>query len=234
MAKKQQEKEVIELNETLNKSEAFFLKYKKAILIALAAIVILVVGAILYKNYVAVPHEQEASTALAKGQEYLNNEQFDKALKGDGAGFAGFIKIAEDFSGTDAGNLANLYTGLCYANQEKPDWKKAMEYVEKFKTGNDMIISPASQMALGDIYANNEMIDKAVESFQKAAKMADDQATDNTNNSISPVALKKAAILLESQGKKAEALEIYKDIKKKYVNSGAFQDIDKYIERASR
>lgn len=145
----------------------------------------------------------------------------------------GLINVANDFSSTDAGNLANLYIGLCYAHQQKPDWKKALEYVEKFDTNDDMEISPASQMALGDIYANNDQLDKAVECFKNAAQMADKQAEENTNLSIAPLALKKAGIILESQNKKVEALEIYKDIKKKYVNSAAFQDIDKYIERAS-
>ena len=96
-----------------------------------------------------------------------------------------------------------------------------------------MIISPASQMALGDIYANNDMLDKAVESFRKAAKMANSKAEDNINLSIAPLALKKAGVILESQGKKAEALEIYKDIKATYLNSPISQEIDKYIERAS-
>ena len=63
--------------------------------------------------------------------------------------------------------------------------------------------------------------------------MADAQADENTNLSIAPLALRKAGIILESEGKKAEASEIYKEIKKKYVNSPIFQDIDKYIERAS-
>lgn len=233
MAKKTEQQGAVELSETLNKSEAFFLKYKKPILIAVAAIIVIVLGCILVKNYVLEPREQEASTVLAKGQEYFNAQQYDKALKGDGAGFTGLINVANDFSSTDAGNLANLYIGLCYAHQQKPDWKKALEYVEKFDTNNDMEISPASQMALGDIYANNDQLDKAVECFKNAAQMADKQAEENTNLSIAPLALKKAGIILESQNKKAEALEIYKDIKKKYVNSAAFQDIDKYIERAS-
>ena len=43
------------------------------------------------------------------------------------------------------------------------------------------MISPASQMALGDIYANNNQNDKAVECFKKAAKMANSEAADNTN-----------------------------------------------------
>ncbi len=224
---------VNEANETLNKTEAFFLKYKKAIIISVVAVFVIVAGAILYKNYVADPQEQEASTALAKGQEYMSQEQFDKALKGDGAGYAGFLKIASDNGNTEAGNLANLYAGLCYANMQKPDWKAALEYVSKFSTSSDMIISPASQMALGDIYANNDMLDKAVESFKKAAKMANSKAEDNINLSIAPLALKKAGVILESQGKKAEALEIYKDIKATYLNSPISQEIDKYIERAS-
>ena len=87
-------------------------------------------------------------------------------------------------------------------------------------------------MALGDIYANNNQNDKAIEAFKKAADMANAQAFDKTSNSIAPMALKKAGILLESQGKKQEALAIYKDIKKTYLNSPAYQDIDKYIERA--
>ena len=224
---------VNEANETLNKTEAFFLKYKKAIIISVVAVFVIVAGAILYKNYVADPQEQEASTALAKGQEYMSQEQFDKALKGDGAGYAGFLKIASDNGNTEAGNLANLYAGLCYANMQKPDRKAALEYVSKFSTSSDMIISPASQMALGDIYANNDMLDKAVESFRKAAKMANSKAEDNINLSIAPLALKKAGVILESQGKKAEALEIYKDIKATYLNSPISQEIDKYIERAS-
>ena len=233
MAKKTEQQVPQEITESLNQSEAFFLKHKKTIIIAVAAIVLLIVGGMLAKQYIIEPKEQEASTVLAKGQELMNQEQYEKALNGDGAGFKGLLAVASDYSSTDAGNLANLYIGLCYAHQAKPDWKKALEYVEKFSTKSDMLISPASQMALGDIYANNDQLDKAVDSFKKAAKMANSKAEDDTNVSIAPLALKKAAIILESQNKKAEALEIYKDIKAKYLNSPAYQDIDKYIERVS-
>ena len=161
-----------------------------------------------------------------RGQTLFNSQQYDQAL-------AGFQKVQSDYSSTDAGNLANLYVALCYAHQAKPNWAKALENAEKFSTSDDEMISPASQMALGDIYANNNQNDKAVECFKKAAKMANSEAADNTNLTIAPLALRKAGVLLESEGKKVEALEIYKDIKKTYVNSPIYQDIDKYIERAS-
>ena len=213
-------------DDTLNKSEVAFLKYKKPILIAVVAIIVAVAGFFLYKNYISGPREAEASTEVAKSQTLFNNQQYDQAL-------AGFQKVQSDYSNTDAGNLANLYVALCYAHQAKPNWTKALENAEKFSTSDDEMISPASQMALGDIYANNNQNDKAVEYFKKAAKMANAEAADNTNLSIAPLALRKAGILLESEGKKADALVIYKDIKKTYVNSPVYQDIDKYIERAS-
>ena len=212
--------------DALIQSEVAFLKYKKPIIIAVIAIVVVVAGFFLYKNFVSAPREDEASTELAKSQTLFNGQQYDQAL-------AGFQKIQSDYSGTDAGNLANLYVALCYAHQAKPNWAKALENAEKFSTSDDEMISPASQMALGDIYANNNQNDKAVECFKKAAKMADSEAAENVNLSIAPLALRKAGVLLESEGKKAEALEIYKNIKKTYVNSPLYQDIDKYIERAS-
>ncbi len=217
----------------LVKTEAFFFKYKKAIIIAAVAIVVIVAGAILYSNLIAGPREQKASTALGKGQEYFNNEMFDKALNGDGAGYAGFTRIADDYSGTDAANLANLYAGLCYANLGK--WQDAVKYLDNFDTEDDQMVSPAAVAALGDAYANVNEPDKAVSAFKKAADMADSKADGDANNSLSPTFMLKAGIILESQNKKDEALKIYQDIKKKYQNSALVQssEIDKYIERAS-
>lgn len=231
MANKKEQKGSVDVNETLNNSEAFFMKYKKVIIYGVIAIMVIIAGFFLYKEYVSKPRESEASTILAKGQEYFNMEQFDKALNGDGTGFAGFKAVATDYSGTEAGNLANLYAGLCYANLEK--WNEAIESLESFSGSDDMMISPAAKAALGNAYAHVNQLDKAVECLKEAAKMADSKADENANNSLSPRFLIQAGEILESQGKKNEALQIYQDIKKKYLNSPIRQEIDKYIERVS-
>lgn len=225
--------QVLEATENINNREAFFMKYKKAILIAVAAIIVVIAGVFLYISQISGPREEKASTALSKGQTYFNNEMFEQAVNGDGAGFVGFAKLADEYSGTKAGNLANLYAGLCYANLGK--WSEAQKSLDAFSTEGDQMISPASQAALGDAYAHLNQLDKAVDAFKKAADMADSKAEDDTNNSLSPIFLIKAGEVLESQGKKDEALKIYQDIKKKYVNSMLVQsaEIDKYIERAS-
>lgn len=226
--------DALNVEDQLSKSEAFFNKNKKTILIAVAAAVVVIAGFFLYKAYVSGPREEKASTALAKGQEYFNNEMFDKALNGDGAGYAGFVKVADDFSGTDAANLANLYAGLCYANLNK--WQEAVNSLEAYSASSDAMVSPAAQAALGNAYAHLNQLDKAVDALKKAAKMADAKAEDDTNNSLSPTFLLQAAEILESQGNKADALKIYQNIKKNYINSALVQsqEIDKYIERASR
>ena len=219
--------------EVLNQSEAFLNKNKKTILCVLCALIVIIAGSMLFKAYYSGPREDKASTALAKGQEYFNNEMFDKALNGDGAGYEGFVKITSDFSGTDAANLANLYACLSYANLDK--WNEAVKYLDAYSPSNDAMVSPAAVAALGNAYAHLNDLDKAVSNLKKAASMADGEAIDGVNYSISPIFLLQAAQILESQNKTDEALKIYQDIKKKYVNSTLVQsqDIDKYIERAS-
>ena len=64
---------------------------------------------------------RKAQAALFKGQEYFEADAFEEALNGDSIGYVGFIKIADQYSGTDAANLAKAYAGLCYAHLGKFD-----------------------------------------------------------------------------------------------------------------
>lgn len=217
--------------QSLNTQEEFFLKYRKQILIAVAAIVIAVCGYVTYTSFFAGPREEKASTALAKAQEAFGQGDYQKALNGDKAQ-EGFLAVADNYGGTDAANLAELYAGLCYANLGK--WAEAVKYLDDFSSQGDAMISPAAMAALGNALAHTGDIDKAISTLKKAAAMADAESEEGVNNSLSPTFLVQAARLLESQGKKDEALAIYKDVKEKYINSVAAQDIDKYIERVNK
>ena len=212
------------MEETLNQSEAFFLKYKKAIIGVVIALVVIIAGVVLYKTYVSGPKEIKASTAIAKGQEYFAANNFEMALNGDSASFKGFAKLADEYSSTAAGNLANLYAGLCYAKLDK--WEDAVKYLEKYDGADDQMISPAAEGALGNAYAHLNQLDNAVSHLKKAAEKAD-------NNSLSPTFLIQAGEILESQGKNDEVLKLYQTVKEKYFNSMASQTIDAYIERVS-
>ena len=209
----------------LNNQETIFLKYKKAIIAAVVAVIVIIAGSIAFSTFYWGPR------ALAKAQELFANEQFEKALNGD-KGAEGFLAVASNYGGTDAANLANLYAGLCYANLGK--WQDAVKYLDDFSAQDDAMISPAALAALGNAYAHTNQIDKAISALKDAASKADSEAEDGVNNSIAPTALIQAARLLESQNKQDEALKIYQKVKEKYVNSAASMDIDKYIERLSK
>ena len=208
----------------MNQSEAFFLKYKKAIITVVVALIVIIVGAVLYKTYIAEPREQQASTAIAKGQQYFEMGLFKQALEGDSAGYKGFAKLADEYSTTAAGNLSNLYAGLCNAQLGK--WEDAVKFLEAYDLSEDAMVSPAALGALGNAYAHLNQLDKAVETLKKAADKAD-------NNSLSPTFLIQAGQILESQGKNDEALKLYQTVKEKYFNSMQYQTIDQYIERVS-
>ena len=125
------------MEQSLNQSEAFFLKYKKAIIAAVVALIVIVAGIVLYKTYVSGPREVKASTAIAKGQEYFQAANYEMALNGDSVNFKGFAKLADEYSSTAAGNLANLYAGLCYAKLDK--WEDAVKYLEKYDAADDQM-----------------------------------------------------------------------------------------------
>lgn len=210
--------------EAVTKTEAFFEKYQKQILYGICAIVVIAAAWIGYVQFLQKPKIQKSNEALAKCENYFNADNYDKALNGDGQGCIGFLQVAKEYGSTKAGNLAHLYAGICYAQTEK--WEEAKAELEKFSPKDDAIISPASLGLLGNVYANLGQNDKAIEYFLKAAKKAD-------NNSLSPNYLIQAGQLYEAQGKPQKALDCYREVKTKYLNSMAYQEIDKYIERLS-
>ena len=203
-------------------SEAFLIKYKNAIIGGVVAVIIIVAGFIMYKNLYAEPREEKAQAALFKGQEYFEQDAYEQALNGDSIGFVGFLKVADDFSGTKAANLAKAYAGICYAQLGK--YEEAVKMLDSFN-GKDQMVAPAILGAAGNCYAQLGQLDKAASTLMSAADKAD-------NNTLSPIFLMQAGEILVKQGKYDDAVDAYNKIKDKYFQSYQAMDIDKYIEQA--
>ena len=223
MAEQKNIQDPLNVDEALMTSEAFLFKYKNVLIGVIVGIVVVVCAVFAYKHFISAPKELKAQEALFKGQQYFSNDDFETALNGDSINYAGFLKIADEFSSTDAGNLANAYAGICYAHLGK--YQEAAKCLDSFKA-NDLIVAPALLGTLGNCYAELGQYDKAAATLLKAA--------DKANSTIlSPKYLIQAGQILEKQGKGAEAVDAYKQVKTKYANSMEAMDIDKYIERAS-
>ena len=143
MANKKTQHDSLNAEQASSTSEAFIDKYKKTIAYTLVAAVVLVAGIILYHNFVAVPKEARANELIFKGQDYFAENNYEKALNGDGQGYPGFIQIADEYGSTKAGNLcggraaARHGRGRLYARQacDQGTGHPRMEPAEKAGSG---------------------------------------------------------------------------------------------------
>ena len=170
MTNKKTQHDSLNVEQTLISSEAFIDKYKKPIMYVFIAIVVLVGGYFLYRSFVSEPREAKANELMFKGQQYFASDNYEKALNGDGQGFPGFLKIANDYGSTKAGNLAQLYAGFVM-----PNWvnirKLFTARLEDFRENcGDVMVSPAAIGALGNCYAELDQLDKATSTLLEAAK----------------------------------------------------------------
>lgn len=222
MAEQKNQNEHLNVEDALTQSEAFLIKYKNAIIGGVVAVIIIVAGFIMYKNLYAEPREEKAQAALFKGQDYFEQDAFEQALNGDSIGYTGFLKVADEYSGTKAANLAKAYAGICYAQLGK--YEEAVKMLDSFN-GKDQMVAPAILGAAGNCYAQLGQLDKAASTLLSAADKAD-------NNTLSPIFLIQAGEILVKQGKYDDAVNAYTKIKDKYFQSYQAMDIDKYIEQA--
>ena len=145
---KQANNQTLDVNETLAKSEAFINKYKKQIITAIVAVVVVVGGSLAYVYGYSKPREDKAQELLGVVmQKYVMAQDFEKALKGEGKTL-GLIAIADQYGSTDAGNVAKYEAGLCFYQTGKT--KDAIKYLADFDTKGDATVSAQALFALAN------------------------------------------------------------------------------------
>jgi tetratricopeptide (TPR) repeat protein len=220
--KKQDNKEneqVVEIVEGIHKIEDFFKKYKNILTYTLGGLALIIVIYVGYKELVSKPFKQEALERMIIPQNNFEKDSFRLALEGSSLEL-GFAAIADEYSSTPSGNLANFYAGVCYL--KLGEYEQAIDCFDKFKSG-DEILAPRALANIGNCYVELGDLENAVKYFERAARLKD--------NLASPSYLMKATAVYEKLGQYPEALKLYEEIKYKYPESSEANSIDKYIER---
>lgn len=189
---------------------------KKAIYVAFAGIILVAAVTFGYLYLFRNPR-------LNKAMEAYNKVELT-AMGNDSIAAAGYQKVADEFGGTDGGNLAALSAAESFYNAGK--YSEAAKYLKKFKT-SDEVAGANADILLGDCYVNMKKYDDAIDAFKKAVKDA------NGNPQIAPRALLKQAVVFDEQKKYDKALECYETIKTDFpeFQLGNGISIDSYIER---
>ncbi len=215
------------LDEGASRTEEWVAKNQKFILSIIAVIAVITAGYLLYGKFVVEPKEEEAATEMFQAQQYFSeataspvaaDSLFNLALNG-GEGKLGFVKIIQNYSGTNAANLAQYYAGISYLRTKK--YKEAIASLEQFST-EDELLSTVALGSIGDAFAEIEQNDKALEFYKKAIETS-------TNDVLKPVYLLKAGQVALTLKNKKEALEYFTKISEEYSDSNEARNIDGFI-----
>lgn len=214
------------LDETASKTEDWVAKNQKIIIGLVAGIAIATIGYLAYQKFVENPKQDEAASEM-----FVAQQNFEKATNGVASdslyklalngseGKFGFIKIADEYSGTDAGNLANYYAGIASLNIGKYD--DAIKYLGEFKS-KEAIVGALAIGAIGDAYSQKNQQKEALEYYVKAAE-------SNKNDFTTPRFLLKAGKTALALGQKEDALKYLTDIKDNYDTTPEAATVDVLI-----
>jgi tetratricopeptide (TPR) repeat protein len=214
------------LDETASKTEDWVARNQKVIIGLVAGVALFTVGYLAYQKFIATPKQDEAANEM-----FVAQQNFQKATDGVASdslykltlngseGKFGFLKIADEYSGTDAGNLANYYAGIAYLNTGK--YAEAIEYLGKFKS-EDIVLGALAKGAIGDAYSQKNQPKEALENYVKAAET-------NKNDFTTPRFLLKAGKTALALGNKEDALKYFTDIKENFDATPEAASIDVLI-----
>ena len=223
MAKKtnKTEDQFAQVEEALTKTEQYIEDNQKNLIRIVGVIVGAIALVIGFQNLYIEPLEKEAQIDMYMAELYFQKDSFNLALNGDGQ-YLGFIDVADEYSWTKVGELANYYAGLCYLHLDK--YESAIEYLEDFSS-DDIVLSTLALGCIGDAYMELGDTDNALNSYEDAAYNSDNEFTK-------PIYMLKQAMIHEQNGDYDDALALYNNIKLNYKTSREASGIESYISRA--
>ncbi len=219
------------LDEGASRTEAFVARNQNYILGVIGVIAVGVLGYLAYVQFVEKPKETNAANEMYYPQQYFDQALTNTAAKDslynlalNGAeGKYGFLDIIDEYSGTQAANLAHYSAGMSYLNLQK--YQEAISQLEKFSS-DDAILGAMAKGGLGDAFMQLGQPEDALGYYEKAIAHSD-------NDYTAPKFLQKAGITALELGQNDKALQYFRRIKEDYPDSAEARNINAFIGMAS-
>jgi tetratricopeptide (TPR) repeat protein len=223
MAEVKQVRRNTESDTVVDRARDFWSRYGRIITISSVAIILVGGGWLAYKYLVQAPKEKKAAEAIWKAQTYFEQDSLKLALSGDRQ-FPGMEKIADQYSGTKSGNLADFYAGALAL--KSGDNNKAVKHLKDFETDADQVQARAYKL-LADAYANLGKNADALSNYKKAAREFEEDEQGSAEY------LFLAAYFADRvMNDKKEAVELYKEVLKKYPRTQFRNEALRYLAQA--
>ena len=185
---------------------------------ALVLVVALVVAYVFYQQ----AQEAEAQEALATPIRLYEAESYREALDGlDGQ--MGLLAVADEYGGTDAGNLARFYAAD--ALYHLGEYDQALEYFQAFDK-DDPYLGASALAGEAAVYENQEDFARAGRLYEEAAERFESELT-------TPRYLLSAGRAYEQAGDYAAAEAAYEALQEDFPDAPAAQNVDAYLARVA-
>src|SRR5690554_3618209 len=161
--KDQSEEVIVDVQEVYSKTETFINENKNTLSTVVAVIAVIIGGYFAYNNFYLAPMQEEAQEQMFMAEKYFSKDSMNLAIHGD-AQHLGFLEIAEQYSGTKAGNLAYYYLGIAFLKTGQ--FEAAIDALEDFD-GEGTIVESIKYGAIGDAYMELGDLKKAVSNYEK-------------------------------------------------------------------
>lgn len=207
------------LLDTFSKAQSFYDRNKSKITGAAIALIILIGGAVGYYYY-ASAQEEEAQQLMGSATQAYLQENYEEALTGSQAEFTvGFEQIINNYSITDAANLAHYYAAICEYKLGNP--QEALNYIEGYSV-------PDGIMGVGALSFHG-LLHTELGNHAEAAEMYVKAAEWDQNDSTTPYNYLQAAKAYHDAGNTVEAHNYAELIVDNYDDSSEVTEAQKLI-----
>jgi tetratricopeptide (TPR) repeat protein len=174
---------------------------------------------ILYRD----SRNEEGQKALFPAVYFFESDSLNLALKGNGNS-TGLLDIAEEFSGTDAGNQAEFYIGVTYLKQGK--YADAITHLENFSS-SDALVQARAFSLIGDANMEQAKFDEAITWYTKATEY-------KPTKEFTPAYFLKLALAQEKAKDFAGASATYGKLVDTYPDAQEAADAKKFKAKAEQ
>lgn len=166
------------LIENYNRAVTYLNQNKPLILSLVIGAIVLIGGVLGYQHY-ASTQEEEAQDLLAVAEAYFSQGDYQNALSGDEFELTyGFAQIADEYSRTNAGNIATYYAAV--SSYKLGNLEEALMYMEDFDVPDGILgVGPISFHA--NLLRANGSLEKAARKYIEAAEWSENESTTPFN-----------------------------------------------------
>lgn len=173
------------LENTAQSTEHFLEKNAKVLGGVFGVLILIALGYFAYLKFYQEPRNTEATNEIATADEMFKKDSLASALNGSAGSYLGYTQIIEDYSGTDAANMAKFKAGVALYKEGK--FQEALDQFNSFDA-DEVAMKVMKEGAKGDALVQLGKKEEGLNAYENAVNASQLEV-------LQKIYTKKAAVL---------------------------------------